>query len=393
MPRTSKPPAYRRHKATGQAVVTLSGRDFYLGRHGSEISRQAYDRLVGEWLANGRRLPADTADDPAITVTELLAAYLQHARAYYRKGGRPTKEVSHVKNAIRIVKELYGRTLVHDFGPLKLKAVRQRLIDSGHHRTYVNDTVGRIKRMFKWGLENELVPASTYQALQAVAGLRRGRTDAPEGEPVRPVPDEHVDAIGPHVSRQVWAVVQLQRLTGMRPNEAISVRGCDLDTTGKLWLYRPGSHKSEHHGYERILEIGPRAQAVIRPFLKTDLEAYLFSPQDAETERRVALHANRQTPMSCGNRPGTNRKRKPKRSPRERYDPDSYRRAITRACELAKVPKWHPHQLRHNYATRVRREYGIETARILLGHRSAFTTEIYAEADRMKARKIVAKIG
>lgn len=157
MPRTSKPPAYRRHKATGQAVVTLSGRDFYMGRHGSKTSRQAYDRLVGEWLANGRRLPADTADNPAITITELLAAYLQHARAYYRKGGRPTKEVSHVKNAIRIVKELYGRTPVHDFGPLKLKAVRQRLIDSGHNRTYVNDIVGRIKRMFKWSLENELV--------------------------------------------------------------------------------------------------------------------------------------------------------------------------------------------------------------------------------------------
>ena len=57
------------------------------------------------------------------------------------------------------------------------------------------------------------------------------------------------------------------------------------------------------------------------------------------------------------------------------------------------IPRWHPHQLRHNYATRVRREYGIETARILLGHRSMAVTEVYAETDRSTAREIVAKIG
>ena len=135
----------------------------------------------------------------------------------------------------------------------------------------------------------------------------------------------------------------------------------------------------------------------------------MFSPIDAEAERRQAMQAKRKTPISCGNRPGTNRKRKPERTPKDRYTPDSYRRAIARASDLADreakkrkslpldseriIPQWHPHQLRHNYATRVRKEYGIETARILLGHRSAIVTEIYAEVDRTKARKIVAKIG
>lgn len=78
---------------------------------------------------------------------------------------------------------------------------------------------------------------------------------------------------------------------------------------------------------------------------------------------------------------------------RDRYDRDSYRRAIRRACERTGIPKWHPHQLRHNYATMIRREYGIEASRNLLGHRSVDVTEIYAEIDRDKAREIVSKIG
>lgn len=55
--------------------------------------------------------------------------------------------------------------------------------------------------------------------------------------------------------------------------------------------------------------------------------------------------------------------------------------------------RWHPHQLRHNAATYLRKEFGIELARIILGHSTAFTTEIYAEADRQKAAEVIAKIG
>ena len=55
MPRLSDSlPKYRKHKATGQAVVTLNGRDFYLGPHGTAASKLEFDRLIGEWLAKGR---------------------------------------------------------------------------------------------------------------------------------------------------------------------------------------------------------------------------------------------------------------------------------------------------------------------------------------------------
>ena len=407
--RKTRTPSYRHHKSSGQAVASLNGRDFYLGKYGTDASRAEYDRLIAEWLVNGRRLPRVREDITDYTITEVLAAYWKHAERYYVKDGRPTSEIACIKQAVRPLKRLYGHTPASDFGPLALKAVRQALIDDHLSRNVINKHVSRVKRAFKWAAENELIAPSFYHGLASVDGLRRGRTDAKETTPITAVPDEHVDAIRPHVIRHVWAIIELQRLTGMRSGEVIIMRGRDLDTTGPIWLYRPESHKTQHHGHERVAEIGPRAQEVIRPFLKPDLKAYLFSPADAESERRAELHRKRKTAMSCGNRPGTNRKRKPQRIPRERYTSDSYRRAITRGCDQADlaakkrqdlspdseriIPRWHPHQLRHNYATRVRREYGIETARILLGHRSIVTTEIYAEVDRMKARDVVAKIG
>ena len=165
------------------------------------------------------------------------------------------------------------------------------------------------------------------------------------------------------------------------------------EKASRVWLYRPASHKTEHRGHERVIELVNRSQSIIRPFLTHDLGAYVLSPADAEATRRAALHAKRETPMSCGNVPGSNRRRKPQQTPKDRYTPDSYRRAVTRACELAGVPAWFPHQLRHNYATMIRRQYGIETARILLGHHSVACAELYAEVDRTKARAVVAKIG
>lgn len=163
-------------------------------------------------------------------------------------------------------------------------------------RSVVNGRINRIRRVFKWAVAVEMVPVAVHQALTAVQGLKRGRSEARETNPIKPVPEEHVTAVKKHVSRQVWALVQLQRLTGMRAGEVVIMRGRDLDMGGKVWLYRPGSYKTQHHGHERIVEIGPKAQAVIKPFLKADIEAYLFSPRDAEAERRAKQHANPDSP-------------------------------------------------------------------------------------------------
>jgi hypothetical protein len=41
----------------------------------------------------------------------------------------------------------------------------------------------------------------------------------------------------------------------------------------------------------------------------------------------------------------------------------------------------------------LRKEFGLETARIILGHRSAAITEVYAELDQQKAMEAIVRVG
>ena len=218
--------------------------------------------------------------------------------AYYVKNGKPTTEPVNIRLALRPLRQLYGHTLAREFGPLRLKTVRQAFIDSGLCRSEVNKRVRHVLRAFKWAVGDEMVPPSVHHGLKAVQGLRRGRADVRESEPIRPVPDAFVDAIAPHVSRQVWAMVELQRLSGMRPGEVCSMRSIDVDMSGRIWVYTPESHKTEHHGRERRIYLGPKAQATLRPWLRAELTAYLFSPAEAEAERRAEQREMAENPRS-----------------------------------------------------------------------------------------------
>lgn len=140
------------------------------------------------------------------------------------------------------------------------------MIDLGQSRRYINDNVDRIRRIFKWAVSEELVPAAVHQALQTVAGLRKGRTAARENPGVRPVSDGLVEATLRYLPAVVADMVRFQRLTGARPAEVCMIRPCDLDATGEIWRYVPEFHKTEHHDRERIIFIGPKAQDVLRPY-------------------------------------------------------------------------------------------------------------------------------
>ncbi len=393
--RRPRTPNYRLHKPSGQAVVTLNGKDHYLGRYGSDESRAEYDRLIAEWLASGRRATPSApgaVGGSDLTVNELLLAYLRFAKSYYRKGERTSPEYDNIKLALRTFRQLYGHTAARNFGPLALKAVRQAMIDAGLCRNHINQRVGRIVRVFKWAVENELVPPSVHHGLKAVSGHRKGRSGARESEPVRPVPEAVVEAIRPYVARQIWAMVQLQRFTGMRPGEVTIMRTCDLDTSGSVWVYTPADHKTAHHDRERKIYLGPRAQEILRPWLRTELTAYLFNPAEAMAERQAEKRRRRKTLLTP-----SQRARKPKangeRRPHERYSPQSYHHAIGRACLKAGVPAWHPHQLLHNAATWLRKEFGLDVARVILGHSSPAVTEVYAEVDREKALVVMEQVG
>ncbi|MDG3004259.1 tyrosine-type recombinase/integrase [Paludisphaera mucosa] len=285
-----------------------------------------------------------------------------------------------------------GSTAPADFGPLALKAVRQATIELGICRKEVNKRIRHIVRMFRWAVENELVAPTVHAALKAVRGGSPGGGDRGPGvRPVRPVPDAAVDAIRPYASRQVWAMIELQRLTGMRPGEVCQIRPCDVDRGERTWTYTPDSHNTEHHGKVRRIYFGPRAREVLLPWLLRDSTAFLFSPAEAVAERLAAMRARRKSPVQPSQLDRS--KADPARSPRDRYDVSAYNRAIDYACRKAGLPKWHPHQLRHNAATLLRKEFGLETARAVLGHGSTAETEIYAEIDPHEAVAAMERIG
>jgi integrase len=252
--------------------------------------------------------------------------------------------------------------------------------------------VGRIVRIFKWAVENEMVPANVHHGLKAIAGLKKGRTEAKELEPVKPVPEAYVEAVLPFVSRQVWAMTQLQRLTGMRPGEVCQMRTMDIDRSGKVWIYTPESHKTEHHGRKREIPLGPRAQEILGPWLRADPTAYLFSPREAKEEHLKERRRKRATRMTPSQRART-RKADPKKVSGEVYETRSYYHAIRNACPKAGVPNWHPNQLRHNAATWLRKEFGLDVARVILGHGSSAVTEIYAQVDQERAISVMERVG
>jgi site-specific recombinase XerD len=440
MRRRRQLPSYRLHKATGQAVVTLNGRDHYLGRHGSQGSRDAYDRLTAQWLAGGRQPlglfvcasptpnarehDSAPAPDPrtraaGLKVNDLILAYWRHAEIHYRDADRkPTQELSNIQDALRPLRKQYGNTWAAEFGPLALRSLQKEMIRSGLCRTTVNARINRIRRVFKWAVGFELIPPAVYQALQAVPGLQRGRTEAREPNEISPVPIERVDATLPYLNPVVRAMVRIQLLTGCRTGGVITMRGCGLTLGEPNWVYRPSRHKTKWRGKDRVIILGPKAREILREFLDRDTEAYLFDPRDA-------IRAHRASQISKqSSRPGriASSERRTELSATkcaDHYDRRSYRQAIVRACDrafphpsLSKIkPKkltadqrnelrnwqrehrWSPLQLRHTAGTLIRARYGLEASQVVLGHSRADVTQLYAERDLFKAHAVMAEIG
>jgi integrase len=378
-------PSYLLHQRTGhgRAVWTDANgirRERSLpGAYGSKESKEAFARLLVELQTDPSA--ATFAGSTGLTINEICAAHLDHAEKHYRRSdGTPTAEVGEYKRMYRAMRTLYGDMPAAEFGPLAFKAVRQSMIDAGACRGVVNQRASRVRRIFKWAVAEELVKPEVYLALAAVPGLQRGRTEARETECVKPVDDAMVDGTMPYLSRYVRGLVEFQRLTGCQPGEAVLVRRADIDTSGAVWLYRPGYHKLAYRGSPRVVAIGPRAQALLRDYFTPTIEDYLFSPRRAIDEHRAAKRAARKTKLQ----PSQFDRRNPEavKLPGECYAVTSYTHAIYRACKRAGVDPWHPNQLRHNFATAVRKQHGLEAAQVLLGHSRADVTQVYAERNQ-----------
>jgi integrase len=357
-------------------------------------------------------------------VTIVIDAFWRWVQDHYRRtDGSTSPEVAKYKSALRYLNRLYGPTPAAEFGALALEAVRAEMlkphpvrrwrvkIDAsgrkvgawvevmapGYCRTSANALGRRLVKVFKWAAKHKLVSSSVYHELLAVDGLRKGYTQAREGTPVKPAREEDVAAVLELVSPQVRAMMELEAITGMRPGEVRTMRPCDIEMRDDVWIYRPARHKTEHHGDDHTREIflGPRARKIVEPFVSLNPQKPLFSPRDAEAWRNEQRRKNRKTPMtpSQARRAAAVRPER-KRPPAAAYNKDSYNHAIRRACERAGLGRrFTPNQLRHAAATRLRREFGLEAAQVILGHRTLAVTQVYAEKNVAAAVKIMGEVG
>jgi integrase len=295
-------PTYRHHKPTHTGRCWVGGRWVSLGRYNSPQSRAEFARIVAELAAAPvpatSPVPTVAAGATDVTVNELILACWRHAEGHYRRtDGSPTNELTEYRQALQPLRSLYGHTPAAEFDPRALQAVRRAMVEAGLARTTINARVRRLRHVFKWAAAESLVPVTVHQALACVGGLQRGRTTAPEPEPVRPVAEEHVRAVLPFVRPPVRGMVEVQLLTGMRPDEVCRMRPCEVETVGPVWVYRPPHHKNSHRGLDRAVPIGPRAQAVLEEFLPADPADYFFSPRRAVAQLHAERARGRKTPL------------------------------------------------------------------------------------------------
>lgn len=393
----TRPPRLSRDRKV--AVIWVDGQRLPMGRWGSEEAQEAYDRFIAEWLMNGRKSPA--ADEPevdSITITEVLVEYTRWSNKRYT-----ASEAHTIRMALRVLRSHYGSTPAAKFGPKRLAAVRQAMVEKGWARSYINKQASRIRAAFRWAASQELVDDRIYRRLETLGPLTKGEATK-EGRKINPVPQADIRRVWPHLTKPIKGLILLQLLTAARADELVRLRATDIDMSGDVWTATLVEHKTSHHGKARTLYFGPRGQRVLRQFIGTGktLTAPLFSPREsnAEAKRRDAAGQRRknQKPNPTAestrwkNQHGEGERNTP-RQMADHYSTTSYRRVIHRACSKAGVDRWSPHRLRHSAATAIRREFGVEIARLVLGHAHLNTTEIYAEADAEKVRGAIAKIG
>jgi hypothetical protein len=301
----------RRYHLSGQSVVTIDGKDYYLGTHDSPESIARYAVLIAEYQRHDFKLPEDFdldsikdraglilgepvqhQEQQPVRVCHVTACFLQWASV--RFSGQ-SQDFKRIKKLVEEIDQHYGNLLVSQFGPLKLQEQRQRWVDTGISRRYCNRQTNLVIRMFKHGVGQELVSPETWQRLKAVEPLRYGATTAPETDPRKPVGLDVVKATIPHLSPIVRDMVRLQLVTGMRPSEVCNLRPLDIDKTGEVWMIRPGKHKTANRGIRKAVPLLGVGREIVENYLNRSPESYLFSPAEAVQWLHSKKRAERKT--------------------------------------------------------------------------------------------------
>ena len=381
----AKPPKYcGPHHPSGKWYAWRKGKQIYFpGDFGSPESVMAYRRFLSE-IAGEKPLP----DKSEYTVAELFEAWFKEHEATC-----PKKKYSHYLQCCKsVISRGYASTLAADFGPRKLRDVRDGMVESGWAMSTINQRVGRIKKVFKWGVSSELVPPDVMHSIYSLSGIVAGDTSAPSPRAIKPIDWSRVEEIRPLLSDTVYQMLQVLWYTGMRPDNLCSLTMSQVIKKDEVWLYAPVQHKTKYKGKGLSITLGPKTQKILASCAGSrPASEYIFRPEDS-----VAWHAAN-NPKYC---PWNDRELSAK------FTPNTIRQAAIRAqahkanmnvgstlptkadfIQAGWVP-WTVYQLRHAAATELRQTYSIEHVRAYLGHATLSATEIYSEIDLTSAKKI-----
>jgi len=257
-------PDYRYH-ISGQGIVELSGKTFYLGPYDSPASRAKYFALLQIYHENGLSIPDDYGTthlkELPVSVRCVTGEFREHVEVKYANS--PSHKGRYL-NLCTLLEDEYGDEPASEFGPRRLATIRDLFVASGNNRNYANSQTRSICRIFKHSVSRELIEFSVFQRLETLEPLRQGQTKAKETKPRTAVPLETVRATARHLSPTVKAMVMVQVATGMRPSEVFRMRPMDIDRSGREWMYRPDSHKTAHHGVIKAVPIVGDARVVVQ---------------------------------------------------------------------------------------------------------------------------------
>lgn len=332
--------------AVGSSVAMRSDRP-------KELAIEAAHRLWEEATRQAREAPSGR------TVQDICDAYTRHAAEYYKAGG----EASTCACACRMFCEMFGSRFIGDLVHTDMLAVRDALVRRGLARVTVNRYMCILaNRLMPWALDEGLIRPAVRVELSQVKPLKANRSAARETAPVRPVDDLTIEKTIAVMMPNTADMVRVHRLTGMRPEELCAMRWTDIDQSVTPWVYRPCHHKNEWRGQPRVILIGQRARDILSRHRDTE---YPFSPVAAVYERMQELRANAVSPSRYDRKdPHAEVK------PRDHWDTCTYTKTIHAACRRAGIEPWGANRLRHAFATQVRRSFGIDAARAVLGHSS-----------------------
>lgn len=315
-----------------------------------------------------------------MAVHDLCRDYLIYAAGYYRDAnGKATTEVRNIHYALKAYNALYGEEPIDNIGPVQIRNFQSELIKQDKARTLINKICGIIRRMVKWAVSQETLDATILVALQAVPALKRGRSNARETFKVVAVPRISIDQAIQFLPPTICAMINLQTLTAMRPQEVCGMRLIDIDMSdSEVWVYEPPMHKTSYRGTRRTIYLGPRCQKIIKPFLNRQPTENLFTPSEAKRQMNEKRRGDIETPR-------TNKGYDHRYHPL--YSTGSYRTAIRRACIKASINIWSPNQLRHHAKDALEKEFGVEVAAAVMGHNDVTTTKLYGEKQLHRARE------